>query len=526
MEGMIGEVYIDNADDLDDLDHVDYDEHVEFVDRDDDMDTGEEIPDEWRQLRDNLLERAGGEVISSHNWTYSETDVIILRECAELTNSEVKNTINSIKSYGDELLECSWCDDIFLTQQQMTRHWLLCHLQWDTRCEKCQLPMNNSVARHECNYTCPVCDKVCKSKYKLMRHLFKNHSKFYCCLCEKIFDSLEEMRSHVDRENMMLEKFCILCKSSLNKCPDGFKDHLLKSHFGPIVINKPTVFEDKTSSNSEIELITHISMNYKPNKTETYLFDNYSCPHCQRKFSAKSGLKIHVGIAHKGGKIIFCSRCPSAFATVTDCKKHFREEHGYSNRAKHKKKLLLQDDVEPVRSCVPTNLPVEGSEKHVNIIANVNNNNSSNNNNTVPEIPEEDISLNPESQTVVSEPVVKKKAKRPIPGLVKIDAFHENTPIEGVVVNPPPLLPSEPEVQHQHKPKPKTKKVILTPKESTSSTTANIVMTPSAKSTQPILVASGYAPAPLNSSSPVTSPLPASRLPQVSHIGEYSALTK
>ena len=77
MEGMIGEVYIDNADDAGDFD-------VDEMD----IDTGEEIPDEWRQLRDNLLERAGVEVISSHNWTYSETDVIILRECAEITNLE------------------------------------------------------------------------------------------------------------------------------------------------------------------------------------------------------------------------------------------------------------------------------------------------------------------------------------------------------------------------------------------------------------------------------------------------------
>merc|ERR1719391_246325 len=99
-----------------------------------------------------------------------------------------------------------------------------------------------------------------------------------------------------------------------------------------MVSQNPAIFEDRTSKDREVQVISHLHLSYKPYKTETYKFDNYSCPHCQRKFSAKSGLKIHVGIAHKGGKIIFCSRCPSAFATVIDCKKHFREEHGHNNR--------------------------------------------------------------------------------------------------------------------------------------------------------------------------------------------------
>ena len=71
----------------------------------------------------------------------------------------------------------------------------------------------------------------------------------------------------------MLEKFCILCNSSIKKF------HFNKDIREIPLINKPVVFEDKTSTNSEVELITHISMNYKPNVTETCQFDNFSCPH-------------------------------------------------------------------------------------------------------------------------------------------------------------------------------------------------------------------------------------------------------
>ena len=443
MEGMVGEVYIDNADD-----NMEQDEAAETV------------PHHWGQLRDLLLDRAGAEAISSHSWTYAETDVIFLREVADT------GTLGELvrQQGGEEVLECSWCDDTFLTSAQLTRHWLVCHLQWDTQCGRCHQPITNSLQRHECEYQCEDCDKTFTTKLKLMRHYFKNHSKFYCCLCEKVFDSLEEYRSHIDMENKMLEQFCILCKAPLN---GNFKDHLLKCHFGPIVINKPTVFEDKANSNSEVELITHISLKYKPNKTETYLFDNYSCPHCQRKFSAKSGLKIHVGIAHKGGKIIFCSRCPSAFADVSSCKVHFKDEHSHSARKMMKRKPLVES--EPHKSLVPTNLPVEGSERNYNIIANINNNSSANNNNGM----EQNIT---DHNNVSIEPPVKKKPKKPIPGLVKIQDLKSTTaPPTEVQVTPAPLI-SDRELQQSSQPEAKKvfkkkkpgetgQKVLLTPKQ-------------------------------------------------------------
>ena len=33
-----------------------------------------------------------------------------------------------------ELLECSWCPSVFLSQAMLSRHWLLHHLQWNTHC--------------------------------------------------------------------------------------------------------------------------------------------------------------------------------------------------------------------------------------------------------------------------------------------------------------------------------------------------------------------------------------------------------
>ena len=438
----LGQVYIDNGDENMDINQM----------------VSEDYPEEWKQLRDNLLSKAGQDVGSGHDWTYCESDVIFLRSCSEISYSELKTL--SLNSQSEGLLECSWCDDLFLTNGQLTRHWLVTHLQWDTACHRCHHQLNNSLLRHECHFTCTDCNKTHKTKASLMRHSLKVHSKFYCVLCEETQNSLEEMRRHIEEETTMLENNCILCKYSFKDSTNRPKEHLLKNHFGPITINKPTVFEDKSSKSSDIELITHISMKYRPNKTETYQFDNYSCPHCQRKFSAQSGLKIHVGIAHKGGKVIFCSRCPSAFADVTLCKSHFKEEHGNKNHSLAKKrKQISQLVAEPHKSLVPSNLAVDGSDKNFNLCSKFINNNNQNNINEIsnnnqqntasiiqePQ-PQESITPAPKLQCPAQQPR-KKKPQRPLPDLLKIDSGEE-----GKLVIPAPLIPKTQQIDLKIKP--------------------------------------------------------------------------
>ena len=431
-----GQVYIDNADDMD----------LEVP----------KLPQQWTLLRDYLEECLIINNATSHNWIFSETDVIILRECLEVPGAEAK-LVQQTQTKDEGVLECSWCDDIFLTSAQLSRHWLVSHLAWDAQCWVCEQPLQHSIQRHECGagagHQCRLCNKTFASKLKLTRHYFNHHSKFYCCLSEKVFDQLEDFRQNIQAQNEELERSCILCKVSLKFNNLGLKEHLLQSHFGPIIINKPTVFEDKDGHHSDIELITQISMKYKPNKTETYQFDNYSCPHCLRKFSAKSGLKIHVGIAHKGEKIVFCSRCPASFSDVDSCKLHFREEH---SRKKSKRNMTFTAEREQPKSLVPTNMPMpmEGTFTYNDDTLNNNGDQRRTNefNDTKPKEPE------------------KKKPRRPIPDLVKIQDLKTPEAAEKLVS--PSLGPGVSEGQEPRIPPIRVRKsptghpVILAPKTS------------------------------------------------------------
>ena len=71
MEGMEGEVYIDNADDNTEMELADQQEEEEV----------EELPEEWRELAASVLSLSSGEMF---DWSYGEVDIVTLRECADL----------------------------------------------------------------------------------------------------------------------------------------------------------------------------------------------------------------------------------------------------------------------------------------------------------------------------------------------------------------------------------------------------------------------------------------------------------
>lgn len=333
---------------------------------------GTELPgnlnSDWYSVRNYTAVRAE-KSLGAVRWGRSESDVVIMRDACHLEQekSPLKLSCNTM------VKSCNWCSERFLTGRHIVRHLLLKHLQWNSKCGRCRRPMTSSLIKHECESQCSVCGHTCSSRSVLCQHLYTNHEIFYCLLCERHFDNLEEMKYHMEMENLGLVTSCILCKKKFPNWHDGksMKNHLINFHFGPELSWNSAIFEDKASKETDLELITHIALSYKPNKTERYQFDNFKCPHCHRLFSAQSGLKIHVGIAHRGEKILFCPRCPATFQSVGDCKLHLKEEHGKNRKRKLERKeadtaggevtVSTASAPQTVRSYVSTNMDVNGN---------------------------------------------------------------------------------------------------------------------------------------------------------------------
>lgn len=234
-------------------------------------------------------------------------------------------------------MQCSWCDDLHLTSRQSARHLLLHHLAWEAPCPHCPGPPSGALASHSCSLPCPVCPETCGSRVLLAEHCWTAHRTLYCLLCQRTERTVVDMRAHIVEEEERLAQSCVLCGERLKG--KKLMDHLLKHHLGPLINKKPAVFEERRGGHQEVQLVA-VARRHRPARQQPssgiYQFDNYSCPHCLRKFSAKSGLKIHVGIAHKGGKLLFCPRCPASFADVASCKSHFKEEHSAGRKIKQK----------------------------------------------------------------------------------------------------------------------------------------------------------------------------------------------
>ena len=76
MEGMEGEVYIDNADDNTEMEVRD---QYQGEEREGDW----EMPEEWRQVAASVLSMVSGSG-EMFDWSYQEVDIVTLRECADL----------------------------------------------------------------------------------------------------------------------------------------------------------------------------------------------------------------------------------------------------------------------------------------------------------------------------------------------------------------------------------------------------------------------------------------------------------
>ncbi len=254
-------------------------------------------------------------------------------------------------TYAEAVTSCGWCGKAFESSALLIRHWFLHHIQLSADCGECRQPLRGSIMSHECpRLRCPpaVSRRACRrksfaTKKRLAKHLLTKHRAHLCPVCDGRFADEAALATHVREEARLLASACLLCKRKFVRKDGGGGEpdcnkmmrHLTNEHFGfelhiDSAIKEPNPRVSGVSGAARItpaRQVSRLSLTFRPTMTERYTFDHYNCPHCKRFFSAKSGLKIHSALAHRGAPVVFCPRCPTTFGSVHDCKQHIKAYH-------------------------------------------------------------------------------------------------------------------------------------------------------------------------------------------------------
>ena len=152
---------------------------------------------------------------------------------------------------------------------------------------------------------------------KLSKHQYHREKQFNCSICDDIFKTLRERRSHFASNHKGTKPYkCPKCDDKFEKCWER-KRHLASNHEG----EKPykcSSCDDKFKTLREKK--DHFKSNHKGEKP-------YKCPSCESQFSEPSKLKEHISGVHEKNKPFLCESCPSAFARHSGLLLHIREVH-------------------------------------------------------------------------------------------------------------------------------------------------------------------------------------------------------
>lgn len=166
-------------------------------------------------------------------------------------------------------------------------------------CKFCmkEFPLNCILQRHRCekmisipSYTCDKCEKVYNRKDRLASHMRSKHNQnptvkhiyHNCDMCDKTFTRLPDMNRH---------------KSVI---------HLQqKSEHQKTVDVKVMAAKAKKSSDTSL----------------------FKCLQCEKQFSTRYNLKMHVQVLHDKVKDFKCLSCPKTFGLKVILDKHVQAVH-------------------------------------------------------------------------------------------------------------------------------------------------------------------------------------------------------
>ena len=170
--------------------------------------------------------------------------------------------------------------------------------EMDFKCQICGEVFENFTGvekhmnKHYGSFACETCGTAFITKHRLSVHCYASHrdDKINCEICNKTFRT--QMKKRIHYESVHMNKKKIKC----TKCPETFVDHFTRQK----------------------HLIDEHGENQK----------RYSCNECDKAFTRKFGLNVHVKRCHLVLRNFVCTQCPFTSYTHHELNDHLLTHGG------------------------------------------------------------------------------------------------------------------------------------------------------------------------------------------------------
>lgn len=222
----------------------------------------------------------------------------------------------------DEEYQCGYCYKHFDDQQTLELHELIHNSKRLHKCTVCGLEfqLRQHLKVHERDhlgekpYKCNLCEKIYGRIEVFKNHLFSHRDGFMCKVCDKVFETEDDLQSHEVVAHPKLFK-CGSCEKSFTK-KRALVDHA-QVHSGL----KP--FKCEYCSKT-FRLRWNLTLHERSHTGEKPYVCNFE--NCSMAFVRRESLKMHK-MAHTGQKPFECDVCDKKFSLNWLLKRH-RQIHG------------------------------------------------------------------------------------------------------------------------------------------------------------------------------------------------------
>ncbi|KAJ2941798.1 hypothetical protein O0L34_g10604 [Tuta absoluta] len=157
-------------------------------------------------------------------------------------------------------------------------------------------------------FICDYCNKKCKGRRTMEKHIFNNHTTHACPECPLTFSSPSRLKQHFDLKHKVSRteaSYCVKCDRQFDNVPQ-FRNHLNSS-------------------------MAHREERSKEPKKVTY-----QCPACPNVYAKGYSMKNHYNKVHANQARYNCTDCEKIFLTNSKLKEHIKYHHeGHERERNH-----------------------------------------------------------------------------------------------------------------------------------------------------------------------------------------------